>query len=139
MIVKRETHRNLSQFPEKRNSEGNRICVNCDKLLTGQQRKYCSWQCSHEVLVQNSHSALRREVMSERNYTCADCKNVGTINSGLILDHIKPIALGGAEFDKENVQILCFKCDKKKTAKDLKLIAVHRKIPKEQTILTGGC
>ena len=44
-------------------------------------------------------------------------------NSGLILDHIKPIALGGAEFDRANLQILCASCNKAKTSSDIAEIA----------------
>ncbi|MGD6808587.1 MAG: HNH endonuclease [Candidatus Bathyarchaeia archaeon] len=42
-------------------------------------------------------------------------------------DHIVPIALGGDEFDLNNIQLLCEVCDKKKTAKDLAKIAKLRK------------
>lgn len=42
-------------------------------------------------------------------------------------DHIVPIALGGAQFELENYQTLCEECHKKKTAKDMKKIALARK------------
>lgn len=47
-------------------------------------------------------------------------------DSGLILDHIKPIAIGGEEFDEENLQILCIDCNKIKTRKDMADIAAIR-------------
>ena len=34
------------------------------------------------------------------------------------LDHIIPIALGGEQWDIDNVQTLCIDCDKIKTKKD---------------------
>src|SRR3990167_6234371 len=43
--------------------------------------------------------------------------------SMLILDHINPIALGGDEFNEDNLQILCLECNKVKTAKDFTEIA----------------
>lgn len=46
---------------------------------------------------------------------------------GLIGDHIKPIALGGDEFDINNVQTLCPDCNKIKTKKDMGLIAFAKK------------
>lgn len=46
--------------------------------------------------------------------------------STLIGDHIIPIALGGKEFDIDNVQTLCLKCNKIKTKQDAKEIAVLR-------------
>ena len=56
-------------------------------------------------------------------------------NTKLILDHIKPIALGGGEFDESNLQILCLKCNKIKTAKDFIEIAKARRIEK---IMSNG-
>ena len=58
--------------------------------------------------------------------------------SKLILDHIIPIALGGAEFDRANLQILCIGCNKIKTRLDQAKIAMLRKteVPPTQTRLT---
>ena len=47
-----------------------------------------------------------------------------------IADHIIPIALGGAEFDPNNVQLLCEVCNKKKTKQDQGKIAKKRKLIK---------
>ncbi len=55
------------------------------------------------------------------------------IINNLIVDHIKPIALGGEEFDLDNLQTLCLKCNKIKTAKDMKDIAKQRRKEKEQS------
>ena len=55
--------------------------------------------------------------------------------SRLVGDHIVPIALGGPEFDIENVQTLCVSCNKEKTAADAKLIAERRAVEKK---LVGG-
>jgi len=51
--------------------------------------------------------------------------------SKLIGDHIIPIALGGDEWNLDNIQTLCIKCDKKKTKKDAKKIAKQRSIEKK--------
>ena len=55
--------------------------------------------------------------------------------SMLILDHINPIALGGDEFNEDNLQILCLECNKVKTAKDFTEIAKARRIEK---IMSNG-
>jgi 5-methylcytosine-specific restriction endonuclease McrA len=47
-----------------------------------------------------------------------------------VADHIVPIALGGNEFDPNNVQLLCDVCNKKKTAKDQTAIGKKRKLIK---------
>ena len=54
---------------------------------------------------------------------------------GLVADHIVPIALGGEEFDVNNVQTLCAQCNKSKTADDIKHIARLRVIERK---LSGG-
>ena len=45
----------------------------------------------------------------------------------LVADHIKPIALGGDEWEMDNIQTLCLKCNKVKTAQDIKDIALLRR------------
>lgn len=57
-------------------------------------------------------------------------------DSELIGDHIIPIALGGDEWDIDNIQTLCKDCNKIKTAKDIREIAAVRKAikNKQQTI-----
>lgn len=47
-----------------------------------------------------------------------------------VADHIVPIALGGEEFDPDNVQNLCEVCNKKKTKKDQGKIARKRRLIK---------
>jgi len=47
-----------------------------------------------------------------------------------VADHIIPIALGGSEFDLNNVQLLCEVCDKKKTKRDQGKIARKRRLIK---------
>ena len=56
-------------------------------------------------------------------------------SSKLIADHIIPIAIGGEEYDLDNVQTLCIKCNKIKTKKDMKKITLYRKKHKSQTEL----
>lgn len=55
------------------------------------------------------------------------------IRTNFIGDHIKPIALGGEEFDLDNVQTLCLACNKIKTRQDAKDIAMERKRIKIKT------
>ena len=55
----------------------------------------------------------------------------GDNSSELIGDHIKPIALGGDEWDLNNIQTLCIKCNKVKTKEDMKKIAKQRRIEKK--------
>jgi hypothetical protein len=52
-----------------------------------------------------------------------------------VVDHIKPIALGGSEWDEDNMQTLCVKCNKVKTARDARVIARQR--VKDQLLAAG--
>lgn len=61
--------------------------------------------------------------------------NIIPDTSKLIADHIIPIAIGGKEYDLNNVQTLCESCNKIKTKKDLKEIALYRKQNISQTKL----
>jgi 5-methylcytosine-specific restriction endonuclease McrA len=44
-----------------------------------------------------------------------------------ILDHIRPIAMGGDQWARKNLQVLCEKCNKIKTAKDMGRIAAWKR------------
>ena len=123
----RQNYRALGSFPIKKDKNGNRICVNCGKIITQKrQRKYCNIDCYQEFEQKNYHSALRIKLMAEAKFTCQKCGKQPESRNDLILDHIIPIAIGGAEFDKSNLQILCFDCNKIKTAQDMKNIAKCR-------------
>jgi len=128
-MIQRQNHRNLSDYPEIRNAEGKRVCLIYSKVLQGQQRKYCSEDCSNEMLVRNSHQALKVRVTKERGAICEHCKKDcgDLLNNNLTLDHIKPIALGGEEFSKANVQLLCSECNRIKTRQDSRDIAEQRR------------
>lgn len=125
-------YRALGNFPAKKDEHGNRICVNCGKIITKKrQRKYCNVDCYQEFEEKNYHSALRFRLMAEAGFICQKCGKQPKSRNDLILDHIKPIALGGAEFDKDNLQILCIECNKIKTAEDMKKIAKARRREKQ--------
>ncbi len=56
-----------------------------------------------------------------------------------IADHVVPIALGGAEFDLDNVQLLCEVCNRKKTKKDKARIANMRRYGKNFGVFWRKC
>ena len=129
----RQRHRNLSDIPQKIDREGNIICLNCGKMVYKKgQRKYCDEHCAHEFLVKNDHQAMRTKIIFKTCCTCAKCGKSANLKDpesmcGYVMDHIIPIALGGDEFDENNVQLLCRDCDKEKTAMDRKKIDERRR------------
>ena len=61
---------------------------------------------------------LRDSVKSRDNYTCRYCGNSTHIEPNLLLevDHIVPVAKGGCTVE-ENLQTLCWKCNRSKGSK----------------------
>jgi len=58
---------------------------------------------------------LKKEIIKERGNICSQC---GNHNFNLILDHIIPVSMGGNEFEKNNLQLLCIDCHNIKTKQD---------------------
>ena len=90
-------------------------------------------------------TVLRNKVLKRDNDKCVECsiKEKFTLGmSNMIADHIKPIALGGDEWDINNIQTLCSKCNKIKTKQDHKDIAELRRTEKKlvdgQTTISTG-
>ena len=61
---------------------------------------------------------LRTMIKERDNYTCCECGNSVHREPNLLLeiDHIKPISKGGLT-QEDNLQTLCWKCNRKKGAK----------------------
>lgn len=102
------------------NEQGQLICINCGAVLPKRRWLYCSDKCNIEFYKKHvkDWNVIREEVFKRDNYTCQDCGTKAKHIEDLECDHIIPISLGGAEFDKDNLQTLCSECHKKKTAKD---------------------
>lgn len=50
--------------------------------------------------------------------TCAVCGETQRSTSDIELDHIQPLAEGGARLDPDNLQPLCGRCHRQKTAQE---------------------
>ena len=59
---------------------------------------------------------IRQRILLRDDYTCRVCKRVSV---DLVVDHIVPLHLGGAESD-ENRQSICFECHKVKSEREEK-------------------
>jgi len=58
--------------------------------------------------------------------------NTGQVDSSLLVaDHVVAIALGGEEWDMDNIQTLCKWCNKEKTRIDIGKIARLRDVEKK--------
>lgn len=133
-MKKRQMYIALETYKPKRNDESKLICLNCNKLLPKRKRKYCSNECRDEWTAKHYHRWMRSKLIVDRENKCDGCKKEFPSDE-LILDHITPIACGGLEFDKGNLQILCKYCNKIKTKRDHRKIAEVRH--KEKIIIRG--
>lgn len=141
---KRQGHRRLENRKDK---DGKLICLipTCNKLrIIGKNkrvRNYCECHNYLDIVEHVNWGSLRLKALERDQYRCVKCgkqpfkdsfkKGENKVNtSALIGDHILPIALGGDEFDINNVQTLCRICDKIKTTKDRQDIAKQRRIEK---------
>ncbi len=62
--------------------------------------------------------SLRKEIMIRDNYTCQICEKYMPDEVGLHVDHIIPVSKGGKTIPS-NLQVLCSKCNGKKSNKSL--------------------
>jgi len=126
---KRQRYIALSSYEQERNKEGKLICLNCGNVLPKRRRKYCKDLCLNEFMTNNNHAWLRSKLITNKENKCDECGKTFP-KDNLILDHIIPIALGGDEFNENNLQILCLGCNKIKTKKDYAEISKARRIEK---------
>ena len=136
-MIKREGYRIITLEPYKsRLEEG--LCPTCAKPKDEWKRRKdwccCSVKCTEEF-VKNGYvlgwGALRMKAFERDKFKCVKC---GAFHEAwdLIGDHIKPISLGGDEWDLNNIQTLCSECNKIKTKADQGDIAKQRAIEKKQ-------
>ena len=57
---------------------------------------------------------VRLRVLDRDGWRCVTCGKSGRLE----VDHIKPMDLGGAKYDKSNLQALCRPCHFAKTARE---------------------
>lgn len=63
---------------------------------------------------------IRESIIRRDKNICQVCKiAIHLTKRPAEVDHIKPIALGGSYTDPDNLQTLCSRCHKSKTAKEI--------------------
>lgn len=144
-MKKRDTWNYIVNEPAKSRLENNQ-CPNCGLPESEWTRRTdytcCSKKCTDEYyssfMVITSWTNLRHKIFKRDNCTCQKCgkEPIAQIfddgtkihdDSQLIADHIIPIAVGGEQWDPDNIQTLCLECNKIKTANDMADIANARK------------
>ncbi len=73
-------------------------------------------QNSNQAFYNSKAWRMTRKFYIKDNPLCEMCKRKGQTTSGQMVDHIKPINLGGSMLHQSNLQTLCNKCHAKKSA-----------------------
>ena len=115
-------------------------CVYCSVIINGRKKKFCSKDHREEMYTNYLWNWLRKRFLYQKRYVCKVCHGYADE-----VDHIKEIssfntdlAKAKACYDEKNLQALCRKCHKKKTAEYLKKrfsknpVVVKRKTKKLQ-------
>ena len=110
-------------------------CGSPESNRPGAGRDFCSGahQYWYHTVFHAGWDQFRLTMFLRDNYACAVCgMQYGRADGSgapfcLRLDHVKPLALGGAAYDEDNVQTLCIPCHAAKTASDMAQIAEHRR------------
>jgi 5-methylcytosine-specific restriction endonuclease McrA len=141
-MVVRE-YRRYSNTPEEKERLSLRACPHCGRerlhFNPGNENTICCQpSCSIEYWGKErpTISEMRRLIRLEQEGKCARCKQeVHEVNATggpynhhhYVLDHIRPIAMGGDQWALDNLQVLCERCNKIKTAWDMGKIARWKK------------
>ena len=136
MVKKREVFKRIIHEPALSRLKRNE-CPACGKPKDKWNRRKdwtcCSTKCTEkylEMYITYNWSDMRIKILNRDKNICIHCKKEFP-SYNLRADHIKPIALGGDEWDINNIQTLCIDCDKIKTKKDYEDIAQLRSVEKK--------
>ena len=137
-MVVRE-YRRYSLTPEEKERLSRRACPYCGReradFRPGNENTLCCQpSCSIEYWGRErpTISEMRRIVRLEQEGKCARCRQEVHESSSpegpsarllYVLDHIRPIAMGGDQWAMDNLQVLCGRCNRIKTARDMGRIA----------------
>lgn len=58
---------------------------------------------------------MRKRRLAQDGWLCVDCKAAERVTAATVVDHIKPLALGGEDVDR-NCRALCDDCHARRTA-----------------------
>ncbi len=95
---------------------------------------YCSTKCYKNWWLRNDNTAFHRhKFMQQASKVCEMCgvEPVDTPwKADLEMDHIIAIVLGGHPWHYDNLQMICTKCHKLKTASDIRILAAWKQMAK---------
>jgi len=136
-MISRE-HRRYANTPEEKERLARGACpvCGCERSVfpPGIDTICCGPSCSSKYWREERPTVgeMRRLVLLEQEGRCARChKEIPRSRPAenrhhshpFILDHIRPLAMGGDQWAVDNLQVLCARCNRIKTARDMGAIA----------------
>ena len=113
--MSRDGTTNTERFPQRGTRDEPR-CRVCRSPLTGRKTSFCGPRCLRDFFLLTDWQRVRRVVYERDGGVCMECgKDVK--RDAYHVDHIKPLAAGGAEWDLSNLETLCPRCNLTKGAK----------------------
>lgn len=106
---------NSKRFPHRKR-RGKHVCRYCGKTLGGLKRSFCSKHCLRDFFMRTDWQRVRLVVYERDGHYCMKC-NKYLMRNEFTVDHIMPVSKGGSEWHLENLQLMCEKCNKSKSAK----------------------
>ena len=95
-------------------------CVECRRALPDRRSPYCSRRCQWGFRGRYFWDAARTFVLHRDRFTCQVCRRRRPV-ADLEVDHVVEIARGGPSLEYLNLQTLCRRCHRHKTAGYLRL------------------
>ena len=136
-MPERENRRYANTLKERERIARN-ACPSCGReradFPPGRETICCSPACSSVYWREERPTVaeMRGLVLLEQEGKCAHCQKLipkSVVTEGRqpyrpwVLDHIRPIAMGGDQWAPGNLQVLCSRCNRIKTARDMGRIA----------------
>ena len=93
-------------------------------LPKSKRRSWMPEKKKHERQIDNSKFYTSKLWRATRNFyiqanpLCEECMRNNITTGGQVVDHIKPITLGGSKTDYSNLQTLCNPCHNSKSGKE---------------------
>lgn len=109
-----------------------RRCVECRAELPTRRTPYCSRKCQWRFQGRYFWDAARTYVIHRDRFTCQACRTRFRV-AELEVDHRLEIARGGPALEYENLQTICRRCHRAKTAAFLRERARARRMGSELT------
>lgn len=104
---------NTERFPLKKDARGRNLCRVCGLVTQDNRHTFCSPRCLRDFYMQTDWGRVREVIYARDGGICMKCgKKVS--KDDFHVDHLIPVAMGGAEWDLNNLEISCKECNLQK-------------------------